>query len=252
MQRIQKFLADQGIGSRREIESWIKLSRIKVNNQIAILGTKVNGSEKISLDGKILITTNKINQINGGTTRINDKLINSRDIKIILYNKPVGKICTRSDPNNRPTVFMDLPKLQSSRCVAVGRLDLNTSGLMLFTNNGDLANKLMHPSYNQEREYMVRVFGNVTPQIKNNLIKGIKLSEKEGVAKFKTITFVKQKNANAWYKVVLTEGKNKEVKRLFASQGLVVNRLIRIRFGDILLPMDLKAGEYKFINYLAN
>ena len=171
MQRIQKFLAQYGIASRRTIEDWIKLQRIKIDGKIAKLGDQINGSEEIRLDNKILEHKNFTNTDN--------------TIKIILYHKPVGKICTRSDPKNRPTVFADLPELTIGRWVAVGRLDLNTSGILLFTNNGDVANKL-----------------------------------------------------------ILTEGKNREIKRLFASQGLIVNRLIRIRFGDIVLPKTLQTGEY--------
>lgn len=226
MQRIQKFLAQSGIGSRRAIESWIKLGRIKINDKIAVLGTQVTGSEEFKLDNKIL--SNK-----------------SGAIKTILYHKPAGKICTRSDPKNRPTVFEDLPQLTVGRWVVVGRLDFNTSGLLLFTNNGDLAHKLMHPSFNQEREYMVRIFGTATNQILSLLTKGIELED--GIAKFKKITFVNQKNSNSWYKVILTEGKNREIKRLFASQGLEVNRLVRIRFGHICLPRTLKAGEFEYL-----
>ncbi len=225
MQRIQKFLAQSGIQSRRTIEEWIKLQRIKINGKIAKLGDQVDGSEKIQLDNKILEIPQK-----------------KQPTKVILYHKPVGKICTRSDPKNRPTVFEDLPELTNERWVAVGRLDLNTSGILLFTNNGELANKLMHPSYNQEREYLVRIFGKATPEILSNLTKGINLED--GISKFKKITFINQKSTNSWYKVILTEGKNREIKRLFSSQGLEVNRLIRIRFGDIILPKTLKAGEF--------
>ncbi len=232
MQRIQKFLAQNGIASRREIENWIKLQRITINGQVAQLGGQVLGNEEFKLDDKILLTNKKI-AING-------------PIQIILYHKPVGKICTRCDPKNRPTVFDDLPKLILNRWVAVGRLDLNTSGLLLFTNNGELAHKLMHPSYNQEREYMVRIFGKAHDQILSLLIKGVELED--GIAKFKKITFINQKNSNSWYKVILTEGRNREIKRLFGSQGLIVNRLIRIRFGDVFLPKTLKPGEFKYLD----
>ena len=232
MQRIQKFLAQVGVASRREIENWIKLGRIKVNGKIAQLGEQVTGLEKFSVDNKILLAGKKSSIY--------------EPIKIILYHKPAGKICTRSDPKNRPTVFEDLPSLTIGRWVVVGRLDLNTSGLLLFTNNGDLAHKLMHPSYNQEREYMVRIFGRASDQILSLLTKGVQLED--GIARFKKITFVNQKNSNSWYKVILTEGKNREVKRLFASQELEVNRLIRIRFGNIFLPRTLKTGEFKYLD----
>ncbi|MGD0465771.1 MAG: pseudouridine synthase [Gammaproteobacteria bacterium] len=228
MQRIQKFLAQYGIASRRTIEDWIKLQRIKIDGKIAKVGDQINGSEEIRLDNKILEHKNFTNTDNA--------------IKIILYHKPAGKICTRSDPKNRPTVFTDLPELTIGRWVAIGRLDLNTSGILLFTNNGDVANKLMHPRYNQEREYLVRIFGKATSTMLSNLTNGVKLED--GISRFKKITFVNQKSTNSWYKVILTEGKNREIKRLFASQGLIVNRLIRIRFGDIVLPKTLQTGEY--------
>ena len=230
MQRIQKFLSQYGIASRRTIEDWIKLQRIKIDGKIAKLGDQIDGLEEIRLDNKILKFKNCTNNNQDNVERI------------ILYHKPAGKICTRSDPFNRPTVFADLPELTIGRWVAVGRLDLNTSGILLFTNNGELANKLMHPRYNQEREYLVRIFGIMTPTILSNLTKGVKLED--GVSRFKEITFINKKNTNSWYKVILTEGKNREIKRLFTSQGLIVNRLIRIRFGDIILPKTLKAGEY--------
>lgn len=233
MQRIQKFLADLGLGSRREIEQWIKLDRIKVNGKVIELGTKVIGTEEFRLDNKIL--------------SISKKLTVKEPIKILLYHKPVGKICTRSDPQNRPTVFADLPELVTDRWISIGRLDLNTSGLLLFTNNGNIAHQLMHPSYNQEREYIVRVFGMVNDEMLSILTRGVKLDD--GIAKFKKITLIKKNNANSWYKVILTEGKNREIKKLFASQGLIVNRLIRIRFGDIVLPKNLKVGEFKYLSY---
>ena len=233
MQRIQKFLADLGLASRREIEQWIRLKRIKVNGKVIELGTKVVGTEEFRLDNEIL--------------SMSKKLTVKEPIKIILYHKPVGKICTRSDPQNRPTVFADLPELVADRWISIGRLDLNTSGLLLFTNNGDVAHQLMHPSYNQEREYMVRVFGAVNDKMLSSLTRGVKLDD--SIARFKKITFIKQNNANSWYTVILTEGKNREIKKLFASQGLIVNRLIRIRFGDIFLPKNLKAGEFKYLSY---
>lgn len=236
MQRIQKFLAQSGIASRRTVENWIKLHKIKINNKIAKLGDKINGSEEIKLDDEVL-DNKKFNEKN---------IVNN--IQIVLYHKPVGKICTRSDPKNRPTVFNDLPKLSIGRWVAVGRLDLNTSGILLFTNNGEIANKLMHPRYNQEREYLVRIFGKATSLMLSNMLKGVDLSD--GISYFDKITLISSKNrdvANNWYKVVLSEGKNREIKRLFASQGLEVNRLIRIRFGNIALPRNLRPGEYTIL-----
>lgn len=229
MIRIQKFLSEQGIASRRTIEAWIKTNRITINNTIAKLGDKINLNNKnqIKLDNKIL------------------KYNNLHIIKpvILIYHKPQGQICTRSDPKNRPTVFQNLPKLNNERWVAIGRLDLNTSGILLFTNNGDIANQLMHPKYNQKREYLVRIFGTATQEMLLKLTKGIKLKPENTICRFKTITLISQKS-NSWYKVVLTEGKNREIKRLFSAVGLEVNRLIRTRFGNFTLPKTLKPGEY--------
>lgn len=237
MQRIQKILAQYGLASRRTIEEWIKLERIKINNKIAKLGDQITGNEEIKIDNKTI----KIKHSNS---------IDQEQTKIILYHKPAGKICTRSDPQHRPTVYDDLPILTKGRWVAVGRLDLTTSGILLFTNNGTIANKLMHPSYNQEREYLVRIFGNATPQNLSNFIKGVKL--KDGINKFKKIQFIRQKTSNSWYKVTLTEGKNREIKRLFESQNLTVNRLIRIRFGKYILPKTLKMGEHIERDWIEN
>ncbi len=229
LQRIQKFLSNQGLASRRAIEEWIKFKRLKVNGEIALLGTKVTGTEQFSLDDKIL-----------------KDFKNSQEIKLLLYHKPIGNICTRSDPKNRPTVFEDLPTVSYGRWISIGRLDLNTSGLLLFTNDGDLAHRLMHPNFNQEREYLVRVYGSeITVEQLSLFTQGMVLED--GIAKFKSITLINTKNSNNWYKVVLTEGRNREVKRLFAAQNLIVNRLIRIRFGNIVLPKDLKPREFRFI-----
>lgn len=233
MQRIQKFLSQYGLASRRTIEQWIKAKRIKINNKLATLGEQITGKEEIKLDNQIInITASHYKEL--------------EKIKIILYHKPSGKICTRSDPQNRPTVYQDLPQLSTGRWVAIGRLDLTTSGILLFTNNGNIANKLMHPKYNQEREYLIRIFGKASNQQLSNLIKGVKLED--GLSKFNKIEFIRQNSANSWYKAVLLEGKNREIKRLFASQGLIVNRLIRIRFGDYVLPRTLEAGKYIEIN----
>ena len=229
LQRIQKFLSNQGLASRRAIEEWIKFKRLKVNGEIALLGTKVTGTEQFSLDDKIL-----------------QDFKNSSEIKLLLYHKPIGNICTRSDPKNRPTVFEDLPTVSYGRWISIGRLDLNTSGLLLFTNDGDLAHRFMHPNFNQEREYLVRVYGKeITLEQLSLFRQGMVLED--GIAKFKSITLINRKNSNNWYKVVLTEGRNREVKRLFAAQNLIVNRLIRIRFGNIVLPKNLKPREFRFI-----
>jgi 23S rRNA pseudouridine2605 synthase len=234
MQRVQKFLAQVGVASRRQVEAWIKQHRLQIDGKVAELGAMVSGREQFKLDNKVIV--------------LPELLTDQEETKVILYHKPVGKICTKSDPEGRPTVFADLPKLKSGRWIMVGRLDLNTSGLLLFTNNGDLANQLMHPSYNQEREYMVRVLGKLDRNTINILTTGVKFPD--GLLKFKKITLVKQTDnlgVNHWYKVILTEGKNREIKRLFESQGLMVNRLIRIRFGNIHLPKDLPLGKFRLV-----
>jgi 23S rRNA pseudouridine2605 synthase len=232
-ERLQKVLAQRGYGSRREIEAWISAGQILVNGLPATLGCKVTDKDIISLNGKVL-----------GKPKIS--LQNKHSI--ILYYKPEGQICTRSDPQGRVTVFSKLPRLQGQRWVAVGRLDINSSGLILFTTDGELAHKLMHPSANIEREYAVRVLGKVTKDILHSLQKGVVLDD--GVtAKFKRIEFVGGAGANSWYNVTLTEGRYREVRRLWESQGVQVSRLIRIRFGNIKLPKDLVAGKYVELDY---
>src|SRR3990167_3073078 len=183
-EKLQKILAQTGLASRRTIEQWIQAGRITVNGQLAKLGDRALHTDKIKLDGKLV-------QLAPPTAK-----------QVLLYHKPVGEICTRSDENNRPTVFQQLPPLKQGRWIAVGRLDLNTSGLLLFTNNGELANQLMHPRFNLEREYAVRVRGQVSQEMINTLLKGVLLED--GVAKFKKIEFKGGEHSNSWYHVVLT------------------------------------------------
>ena len=162
-----------------------------------------------------------------------------------MYHKRVGEISTRKDVDGRDTIFDSLPKIQSGRWISVGRLDINTSGLILFTNKGDLANKLMHPSSNIEREYIARIHGKVNAQILDNLIKGVHL--KDGLAKFTDIKEGKKGKTNQWFAMVIMEGRTREVRRLWESQGLNVARLKRVRFGDIFLPFDLKGGSWRYL-----
>lgn len=244
-ERLQKYLAKYGYASRRKIEELIKEGKIKVDGVIAELGCKVTSKNEIMILGRIFRVPSEsfIDQNN-----------NTDTTRLLIYNKPIGKICTTSDPQGRDTVFDDLPKLSYSKWINIGRLDINTSGLLLFTNNGELANQLMHPSNNFEREYLVRVLGEVDKSKLNKLLKGINLED--GVAKFKKITKVNKpvhnytnkeitnSAANQWYKVVLTEGKNREIRRLWEAVDCKVSRLMRIRFGDYKLPRDLKAGEF--------
>jgi 23S rRNA pseudouridine2605 synthase len=224
-EKIQKVLARAGFGSRRELEQWITAGRVKVNGKVATLGDRVSASDKILVDGKKLATT--------------ETVVNQ---SILLYNKPLGEICSRNDPEGRPTVFDHLPPLRHARWVAVGRLDVNTTGLLLFTTDGELANKLMHPSTKIEREYAVRVMGEVTPQILRNLQVGVQLED--GIAHFDEIRDAGGEGANHWYHVTLMEGRNREVRRLWESQGLKISRLKRVRYGNILIPSYVKAGKY--------
>lgn len=253
-ERIQKFLARCGIASRRQIEQWIKEQRIYVNGQLASLGIQVEPTDQICLDNQLINTT-----------------IIAEETRVLLYHKPLGEVCTRHDPEGRITVFNALPPLAQGRWIVVGRLDYNTSGLLLFSNNGDLVNQLAHPKYGFEREYRVRIYGEVTTEILNRLLRGVKLED--GMAAFKTIVpdlythsisrgdeaygrtssgMYEQRRRvsrgrNQWFTVTLDEGRNRIVRRLWASQGLVVNRLERTRFGPLRLPADLEVGQYRFL-----
>lgn len=229
LQRLQKVLAQRGLGSRREIERWIEAGKVLVNGEPALLGTKVSASDQISIDGhKVQSAVNRQ--------------------RVILYNKPIGEVCTRSDPEGRITVFEHLPELFGQRWINVGRLDINSAGLILFTTDGDLANKLMHPKANIEREYAVRVLGRVTDNILQTLTEGVTLDDGT-FAKFISANFVGGKGANLWYHVTLNRGLNREVRRIWESQGLQVSRLIRIRYGDFKLPKDLAEGRYIDLDY---
>ncbi len=243
-ERLQKFLANIGIGSRRKIELLINEGRIKVNGKIAELGCKVDQDSEIFVDNKKIIIA-KSKELS--TKKLSE---NKQKVKLLIYHKPVGKICTNDDPENRETVFSDLPVLQNSRWISIGRLDLNTSGLLLFTTDGEFANKLMHPRYNHEREYLVRVLGSLDSITIKKLLAGIELED--GLAQFKSIIRHNSNSdfqaSNNWYRVVLTEGRNRVVRRLFDAVGCKVNRLIRIRFGNYKLPLDLKPGCYTIIN----
>lgn len=222
-EKLHKVLARTGIGSRRQLETWIVDGRVKVNGKRAELGQRVELSDKISVDGKPIAATDQQRRTQP---------------QVILYNKPEGRICTRSDPKNRPTVFEHLPKLNNARWVVVGRLDVNTSGLLLFTDDGELANQLMHPRTGLEREYMVRVVGKPSPGQLDRLKKGVKLDGQ--LSRFTEISEQRSGHGvNRWYRVVLEQGKYREVRRLWDKVGLQVSRLKRVRFGTIRLPRDL-------------
>lgn len=228
-ERIQKILARAGYGSRREIERWVNAGDITVNGVVATTGQAVDENDKITLRGKVLKLATKL----------------KAKPQVLLYHKKVGEICSRNDPDGRKTVFDNLPKLTSGRWIQVGRLDINTDGLLLFTTDGELANRLMHPSYEIEREYASRILGKVTDDMIDRLTTGVELED--GVAKFTRIKFEGGEGANSWYHVVLNEGKNREVRRLWESQDLVVSRLRRIRYGDIILHRSLRAGEHEYL-----
>lgn len=225
-ERLQKILSQAGLGSRREMETWIEQGLVHVNGQPAKLGDSATSDDKISVRGRIIDNPLKIQY----------------KTRILLYHKPIGEISSRSDPKFSKTVFDRLPHLRQGRWVQVGRLDLNTSGLLIFTNNGELANRLMHPRYELEREYAVRVYGEVKPDIIKKLQQGVQLDD--GMAKFKKIEFRGGEGTNAWYHVVLSEGRNREVRRLWQSQGVEVSRLIRIRYGSFTMPRFLGRGEF--------
>jgi len=225
-EKLQKVLARAGYGSRRVMETWISAGRIKVNGAIAGLGDRVGPDDKILVDGKKLAANTAIEVPQ----------------RILLYNKPIGEICTRDDPEGRKTVFDNLPELHHARWVAIGRLDINTSGLLLFTTDGELANRLMHPSSQVEREYAVRVLGDVSPEMIAAMHEGVMLED--GKARFTDIQYFAGENSNHWYHVVILEGRNREVRRLWESQGVRVSRLKRVRFGNIFIPSQISVGRY--------
>jgi 23S rRNA pseudouridine2605 synthase len=225
-ERLQKLLAAAGFGSRREIETWISAGRVSVRGKIAKLGDRAAPGDVVLLDNKEI------------------KLASAGAPRVILYHKPVGELVTRNDPGGRPTVFDKLPKISPGRWVAVGRLDFNTSGLLLFTDSGELANQLMHPSREIEREYEVRVQGGLSAEATRRLLEGVELED--GPARFlslKPVVEKKQEGTNRWYRVVLAEGRNREVRRMVEAAGGRVSRLMRVRFGPVLLPLDLAAGK---------
>lgn len=226
-EKLQKVLANNGVGSRREMERWIEEGRISVNGTVAKLGDRVGGDDQLRVDGHLL-------------SRSKEK----SPCRVLMYNKPEGELCSRNDPEGRATVFDRLPNIQSDRWIAVGRLDINTSGLLLFTNDGELANRLMHPRHEIEREYAVRVFGEVTPAMLRTLQKGVELED--GVAKFTHIHVrpTDDESLNQWFNVTLSEGRNREVRRLWESQGVQVSRLIRVRYGNLELQKRLPQGAW--------
>ncbi len=225
-EKLQKVLARAGVGSRREMERAISAGKVEVNGKPAKLGERVDDEDTVYFDGK------KINH--GGRDK--------QPLRVLLYNKPEGEICSRTDPEGRPTVYEKLPRLKSGRWISVGRLDFNTSGLLLFTNEGELANKLMHPSSNIDREYLVRIQGNVDEDMITRLKEGVLLDD--GVAKFSDVVAGSDEGSNAWFYCVVMEGKNREVRRLWESQDVRVSRLKRVRYGNIFIPSHVRVGQW--------
>ncbi|MGM0785473.1 MAG: 23S rRNA pseudouridine(2605) synthase RluB [Pseudomonadota bacterium] len=225
-EKLQKVLARAGLGSRREMEAAIADGRVKVNGKVATLGDRIAMHDKVAFDERP-VTLRGAEE----TPR-----------RVIMYNKPEGELCTRKDPEGRRTVFDRLPRLKGERWIAIGRLDINTSGLLLFTTDGELANRLMHPSTQVEREYAVRVMGEVTKEQVVAMVEGVMLED--GPARFTDVQEFGGEGINTWFHVVITEGRNREVRRLWESQGLTVSRLKRVRYGNIFLDKRAKAGEW--------
>ncbi len=226
-ERLQKLLARAGYGSRREIEQWIKAGRIKVNGRPVKLGDTASPDDVITLD-EVAIQAHRLSGIKR---------------RVLMYYKPEGELCARSDAECRATVFDRLPPLRKGRWIMVGRLDINSSGLLLFTTDGELANRLMHPTRELEREYAVRVLGRVDQAMLRRLKQGVTLED--GPAHFDSIVDAGGEGANRWYHVTLREGRKREVRRLWESQGVKVSRLTRVRFGPVTLPRGLHRGQHK-------
>ena len=232
-EKLQKFLANRGYGSRRQIEQWISDGRVRLNNSVAKIGDRVSINDSIFLD---------------------NKKVRSRELvetHIIVYNKPEGLVSTTKDTRGRPLVFDNLPPLKRGKWISVGRLDINTSGLMLFTTNGELANRLMHPKYSIDRKYLVRVYGKVEKKNIEALKKGILIGDE--YSRFKNIEYKNevlkdQVRLNNWFQVTLGSGKNREVRSLWESQGFEVSRLKRITYGPVILPTFVRPGNYSYLS----
>ena len=229
-EKLQKLLATVGLGSRRELEKWISAGRVSVNGSMAKLGDRAETDDRILVDGRPI------------------KIVTDDSPRVLMYSKPEGEVSTTTDPEGRTTVFDGLPRLSRGRWIAIGRLDINTSGLLLFTTHGELANRLMHPSYEVKREYMVRIHGEVNEAMIARLTEGVILED--GVAKFQTVKAQHARSndehisSNQWFRVILAEGRTREVRRLWESQGVEVNRLKRISYGPIELPSFVRRSEF--------
>lgn len=225
-ERLHKLLARAGVGSRRQIEEWIRAGRVSLNGATATVGASGRPGDDIRIDGRAVTL---------------DPALAGAAPRVLAYHKPQGEICTRSDPEGRPTVFDRLPRLRGARWISIGRLDLNTQGLLLFTTDGELANRLMHPAQEVEREYAVRTLGELTPVAQQQLLCGVALED--GPARVASVVPAGGTGANRWYTVVLREGRNREVRRLFEAVGLPVSRLMRVRFGSYVMPRGRRVGQ---------
>jgi 23S rRNA pseudouridine2605 synthase len=231
-EKLHKLLAQSGFGSRREIEGWIEAGKVSVNGEPAHVGQRIRPRDRVKVHGR-LVSLRPV----------------SRLPRVLVYHKPEGEIVSRGDPEGRPSVFDRLPVLKRSRWVAVGRLDFNTSGLLLLTTSGELANRLMHPSYGMEREYAVRIVGELSEAQREALLNGVELAD--GVAGFHSLLDQGGEGTNHWYRVVLGEGRNREVRRLFEAVGSMVSRLIRVRYGPIAMSRRLKRGMFEELDEAA-
>ena len=222
--KLHKALADAGYGSRRELEEWIAAGRVTVNAQPAHVGQRIGPQDKVRVNGKL----------------VHLRFADERRQRVLLYHKPEGEIVSREDPQGRPSVFDKLPKMRGGRWIAVGRLDFNSCGLLLFTNDGVLADRLMHPRSGIEREYAVRVVGELSMENKQRLTAGVELED--GLAHFGRLVDGGGEGTNRWYRVTISEGRNREVRRMFEAVGVTVSRLMRVRYGPVQMPPRLKRG----------
>lgn len=225
--RLQKVLANAGLGSRREIEQWIRDGRVRLNGRQARLGARATAEDHIEIDGR----------------PVAQKRLSGRERYVIIYNKPEGELVTRSDPEGRKTVFDRLPRPPQGRWITVGRLDVNSAGLLLLSNDGELANRLMHPKYQIDREYAVRVHGEVTDDMVRQLVSGVQLDD--GKARFEDVVDSGGEGQNRWFHVVIMEGRKREVRRLWEAVGVIVSRLKRVRYGPIILDSAVKVGQWR-------
>jgi 23S rRNA pseudouridine2605 synthase len=230
-ERIQKLLAAAGMGSRRGIEMWLRDGRIQVNGVVAGLGDRASATDTILIDGRAVVLA--------------VPAAGPVDRQVLLYHKPIGEMTTRSDPQGRPTVFERLPPPDTGRWVVVGRLDVNTSGLLLFTNDGELAHRLMHPSFELRREYLVRVRGNPPQSALDAMLRGLNLED--GMANFDELHPAGASEGHSWFRVALHEGRNREVRRLWEAAGYEVSRLKRLAYGPFSLPEDLLPGRWQLL-----